>query len=159
MKKSLSNCYLSGVFLFCMNQFQNVSFRSFNDFLDYLPDDELKMVEQLRKLIFSCIADAREKLAYNVPFYYRYSRICFIWPAAVPWGKPKKKGVELGFCKGFLLPDPSYLTAGGRKEMYFKTFHTVKDIDADMVRQLLYEAVVIDEEAAMQRKKGNKRSY
>lgn len=130
-----------------MNQFQDVRFRNINDFLDYLPDDELKIVEALRNLVFECIPDAKEKLAYNVPYYYRHSRICFIWPGSVPWGKNTKKGVEFGFCKGHLLSDPSYLDTGNRKEVYIKTLYSVKEIDWDIMRQLVYEAVIIDEES------------
>jgi hypothetical protein len=129
-----------------MNRFQDVDFRTVGEFLDYLPPAELKIVERLRELVFECIPDAKEKLAYNVPFYYRYARIVFIWAGSVPWGKTPKEGVELGFCRGHLLSDPSYLNAGNRKEVYIKTFYSTKDIDADAVRQLLYEAVVIDEE-------------
>src|SRR5829696_3835563 len=105
-----------------MNRFQDVDFRNVNDFLDYLPDKELGIVERLRELVFECIPDAKEKLAYNVPFYYRHSRICFIWPGIVQWGKTKKAGVQFALCRGNLLADPSYLDTGNRKEMYYKTF-------------------------------------
>lgn len=125
------------------------------DSLAYLPPAELKIVEYLRALVLQCLPDGKEKLAYNVPFYYRYSRICFIWPGAVPWGKVKD-GVELGFCNGHLLSDNSYLNGGSRKEVYIKTFNSVKDIDATIVRQLLYEAVVIDEALYRAKQKGNR---
>ena len=139
-----------------MNRFQDVDFRTVGEFLDYLPPGELRIVERLRELVFECIPDAKEKLAYNVPFYYRHARIVFIWPGSVPWGKTQKEGVELGFCRGHLLSDPSYLNTGNRKEVYIKTFHSTRDIEADTVRQLLYEAVVIDEEE-YRNKKGAKR--
>ena len=128
-----------------MNPFQPLSFSSVNEFLDYLPRNELKVVECLREIIFQCIPDAKERLAYNVPFYYRHSRICYIWPGSVPWGKVKE-GVVLGFCKGNLLSDASYLDKGERKNIYTKTFYGLKDIDRDTITQLLYEAVIIDEE-------------
>ena len=131
-----------------MNPFQNVSFRNINDFLDYLPEDELKIVEALRNLIFECIPEVKEKLAYNVPYYYQHGRICFIWPGSVPWGKKLKKGVEFGFCKGNKLSDPSYLNTGNRKEVYTKTFNTFKEIDWERMRQLIFEATVIDLETA-----------
>lgn len=127
-----------------MNRFQPISFRNVADLLDYLPPGELKIVERLRTLVFECLPDAHEKLAYNVPFYYRRSRICYIWPGAVPWSKKEKQGVELGFCKGHLLPDPSWLESNGRKEVYTKTFHSTRDIDAGQIRALLYAALVID---------------
>ncbi|MBD0295230.1 MAG: DUF1801 domain-containing protein [Flavisolibacter sp.] len=134
-----------------MNKFQNVSFKSISDFLSYLPEEELFIVERLRELIFDCIPDAKEKLSYNVPFYYRFSRICFIWPGSVPWGNIKS-GVLLGFCKGHLLSDISCLEVGERKEVYTKTFHNLKEINTHVIRQLLHEAAVVDEEARLKKK-------
>ena len=95
--------------------------------------------------------DVREKLAYNVPFYYRHSRICFIWPGSVPWGTHKKRGVELGFCRGHLLSDASYLERGNRKEVFIKTFHHVREINIEKLKSLFFEAVVIDEERMKKR--------
>jgi hypothetical protein len=134
-----------------MNPFQNIDFRSVNDFLGYLPSSELLITERLRSIIQECIPDAKEKLAYNVPFYYRYARICFIWPSSVPWGNIKD-GVLIGFCKGYLLSDVSYLETGTRKEVYTKTFYSPKEIDVNQLKQLLYEAVVIDEDLYLNKK-------
>jgi hypothetical protein len=74
----------------------------------------------------------------------------------VPWGKIKS-GVELGFCKGHLLPDSSYLNAGNRKEVYIKTFQTKKEVSVPIVRQLLYDAVLVDEE--IKKLKGKKANW
>ena len=128
-----------------MSKFQPIRFSSVNELLDYLPPDELKLVERLQSLVLECIPDATEKLSYNVPYYYRHARICYIWPGSVPWGKTVKQGVELGFCKGHRLADPGYLERGTRKEVYTKTFYSTRDIDAATIRQLLYEAVAIDD--------------
>jgi hypothetical protein len=130
-----------------MNRYQPFSFRHIDDFLSHLPQEEYVIVTYLRRLVLQCIPDVKEKLAYNVPFYYRHSRICFIWPGAIPWGKQPKTGVEFGFCKGHLLSDPSYLNAGNRKEVYIKTFYDIKEVDSEILRSLLYEAVSIDETA------------
>ena len=126
--------------------YMKISFQDVTGFLHYLPEDELMIVELLRELIFESIPDVKEKLAYNVPFYYRYSRICFIWPGSVPWGNTKKQGVDFGFCKGHLLSDPLYLEKGERKEVYIKTFYTPEEINRNVTRQLLYEAAIMDEE-------------
>ena len=84
-----------------MNKFQNVQFNSVEEFPDFLPEDELRIVKFLRAIIKECIPACKEKLAYNVPYYYRHSRICFIWPASIPWGKVEKHGVMLGFTNGY----------------------------------------------------------
>ncbi|MCB0699498.1 MAG: DUF1801 domain-containing protein [Chitinophagales bacterium] len=133
-----------------MNKFQNVSFKSIEEFLEYLPEDELKIVQKLRKLILSCMPEGKEKLAYNVPFYYQHKRVCYIWPASVPWGKIKETGkVEFGFCKGHKLMDEAgVLNKAGRKEIATIVFRSTKEIDTDLLRSYMYEALFIDEQDA-----------
>lgn len=121
---------------------QKIKFRNVGDFLDSLPDNELKIVEFLRDLVLESIPDCKEKLAYNVPFYYRHSRVVFIWPASVPWGSVEN-GVALGFCKGTQLFD---LDTIDKKSIGRKVFTSAKDININEIRQLLYEAVLLDEQ-------------
>jgi len=128
---------------------QKTKFRNIADFFDSLPKDELKIVEILSALIVECIPDCKEKLAYNVPFYYRHSRIVFIWPASVPWGN-LAKGVALGFCKGDKLFD---LDTDGKKTIGRKLFTSIKHIDQNEIRQLLYEAVLLDEQGPTGKRK------
>ncbi len=120
---------------------QKIKFKNVNDFLESLPDHELELVEILRDLILESIPDCKEKLAYNVPFYYRHSRVVFIWPASVPWGSIES-GVALGFCKGTQLFD---LDTEEKKSIGRKVFMSSKDININEIRQLLYEAVLLDE--------------
>jgi hypothetical protein len=121
---------------------QKIKFRSVNDFLDCLPDEELSIVEALRAIVLECIPECQEKLAYNVPFYYRYSRIVFIWAASVPWGA-LDNGVALGFCKGTKLFE---LDMEGKKTVGRKVFTSLKEINQLEIRRLLYEAVLLDEQ-------------
>jgi len=126
---------------------QNVDFRNVEEFLEDLPDNERKIVDYLREIIIECIPECKEKLSYNVPYFSRYSRICFIWPASVPWGNVKMNGVQLGFCKGNLLQDDvNYLEKGNRKQVYSKTFFKIKDIDVNILRAYLFDAVEVDKE-------------
>lgn len=125
---------------------QNLNFNSVEEFLDYLPDDERIIADYLRSIVLDCIPDVREKLAYNVPYYYRHSRICFIWPSSVPWGNVPQYGVQLGFCNGNLLTDSDqYLEKGGRKKVYVKTFVSIEEIETDYLRAFLFEAIEVDE--------------
>lgn len=129
------------------DKMQNVSFRNVDEFLDYLPENELKITEVLRELVFDCIPDVKEKLSYNVPFYKRHKSICFIWPASVLWGKTKTySGVRFGFTNGYLLhDDTNYLNKDGRKQVYMKDFNNVLDIDTELMRSFLFESVLIDD--------------
>lgn len=110
-----------------------------------MSEEELEITEYLREIIFKEIPDCNEKLAYNVPFYYRHSRVCYIWPSSIPWGGIDS-GVALGFCKGYLLSDEiSYLEKKDRKEIRTKTFSSVEQIDPELLRSYLLEAKEIDE--------------
>ncbi|MGV3503084.1 MAG: DUF1801 domain-containing protein [Adhaeribacter sp.] len=121
---------------------QPIPFRSLEDFLAYLPEEEFRLVQALRRIVRSCMPEAEEKLAYNVPFYYRHARICYIWPASVPWGG-LQQGVALGFCKGALLRDEIHYLEK-RKETATKVFKQIADIDEDLVKAYLYEAIELD---------------
>lgn len=129
------------------NKFQPFSFKTIDHFLAHLTEDELEMVQLLRELVLECIPEVKEKLSYNVPFYSKHKRICFIWPASVPWGKHKQEGVRLGFTNGNLMNDDmGYLDKGERKQVYTKDFRSVKEIDVDIVRAYLFEAALVDEQ-------------
>jgi hypothetical protein len=133
---------------------QNVDISNIEELFAFLPEDELKITELLRKIIFSCIPDIEEKISYNVPFYKRHSNICYIWPSSVQWGNVKNTGVQFGFNKGYLLTDEiNYLEKGTRKQVYWKTFHSIKEIDIDLLKAYIFEAALIDEEQMKKRQK------
>lgn len=130
-----------------MNKYQQLNFDDIEDFMAYLPAQELAIVSVLRDLILEGIPNVREKLAYNVPYYYKNSRACFIWPPSIPWGNTNIKGVQLGFCNGYLMRDDlNYLEKGARKQVYWKEFTSISEIDADILKAYIYEAVAIDEQ-------------
>jgi hypothetical protein len=130
-----------------IHKFQNVKFRDVQECLDYLPEDELRITLFLRNLVFECIPDVTEKLSYNVPYYMRKKAICFIWPASILWGKkPSYEGVRFGFTSGYLLNDEiGYLEKGGRKQIFWRDFKSIAEIDVDLLRAYIYEALMVDD--------------
>lgn len=132
-----------------MSNPQKIKFRSVDEFLDNLSDNELVIVEYLRELILDCIPECTEKLAYNVPFYYKNSRICYIWPASVPWGGVNS-GVAIGFCQGNLM---ATVKLTNTKFVSKQVFSTVEAIDTQKLKSQIYEAVLIDDEMAKTKKK------
>ena len=128
------------------NSHQNVKFRSVEEFLEFLPPDELKMVQLLRKVVLDCLPNCTEKLSYNVPFYKINKGICFIWPASVLWGKSISfTGVRFGFNQGYLMRDEiNFLEKGNRKQVFWKDFKSIKDIDVDLLKAYIFEAAEID---------------
>ena len=127
---------------------QNVDFGSVDEFLDFLPDDELQITLHLRNLIFETVPDIHEKLSFNVPFYSRNKGLFFIWPASILWGSKKSySGVRLGFQQGYLLQDDlNYLEKGSRKQVFMKDFHHLCEIDDQLLTVYFYEALQIDRE-------------
>lgn len=131
-----------------MNKFQKLKFSSIDDFLEYLPEEEFSIVQFLQRLIRESLPDCKAKLSYNVPFYSRHRRICFIWPSAIPWGGIEK-GVALGFCRANeMVLEDDFLSFGKKKVVATVTFQSVKEIPIEKVRQLLFEASIIDEQFA-----------
>ena len=121
-----------------------------------LPKAEQVIVKRLRTLIQECLPMATEKAYYGlgVPFYSRRRMICFIWPTSLVWSPkkdatPKKKtnkGISLGFCQGYLMAnEDGVLQTEGRKQVYVMYFQTLRDINEDQVRALLFEASMIDD--------------
>jgi len=125
---------------------QEVKFLHVEEFLDYLPDDELKLVQFLRQIIFDCIPNVEERMSFSVPFYKRNKGICFIWPSAVLWGKKKSyDGVRFGFNTGYLISDEmGYLDKGNRKQVYYKDFKSISEIDVPLLKTYIFEALEID---------------
>ncbi|MBI3260710.1 MAG: DUF1801 domain-containing protein [Ignavibacteriae bacterium] len=130
---------------------QNVSFRSMDEFFEFLPEDEYNIVQFLRCIVFECIPHAKEKLSFNVPYYTINRNICFIWPSSVFWGKKKSyEGVRFGFAKGYLLDDEtSYLDKGSRKQIYWRDFKSIHEIDVELLKSYIFAAVLIDEQSAI----------
>ena len=129
---------------------QNVSFKHIADLIDYLPEDERKLLIKLRSIIQEHAPQARERLSFQVPFYKINKDICFLWPGSVLWGKTKMyDGVRLGFTNGHLLQDQTgYLDMGDRKQVAYHDFKSLKDIDEERISTYLYLAIDIDESHA-----------
>ncbi|MBK6573340.1 MAG: hypothetical protein IPG21_12860 [Saprospiraceae bacterium] len=69
---------------------QKQKFRDAEEIVEFLPPEERDIFVCLRELIFKCIPEIREKISYNVPFYFMKKRILFIWPSSIPWSGVKR---------------------------------------------------------------------
>jgi hypothetical protein len=119
--------------------------RSLLHLFEILPENERIIVDVLRQIIMENLPpDCKEKLSFNVPYFYGKKGICIIWPSTVPRGGIKK-GVLLGFWHGNKLNDEDgYLTHGTNKQVFYKIFHAPEDIDEHAITKLLKEAVKYD---------------
>lgn len=137
-----------------MSSFQPAKLHSVEEVLDFIPEHERMIVETLRWTILRNLPDCKERISYSVPYYYRHYAMCFIWPSAIQWGKVKSNGVQLGFCYGHLLNDDDYyLERGKRKQVYTKTFYDVKEIDSEVIKSYLFDALMVDDSLKKNRTK------
>ena len=119
--------------------------KSLIQLFETLPEEERIIVDVLRQIILENLPDHfKEKISYNVPFFYGKKGICIIWPATIPRGGIKE-GVLLGFWYGNKLKDEdSYLTHGSNKQIFYKIFKRAEEIDEEAIVKLLNEAVQLD---------------
>jgi hypothetical protein len=136
------------------SKMQMVSFDSIDEFLEFLPADQLELTQYLRKMVFDCVPDVEERLSFNVPYYFGNAGMFFIWPGAVGWGKKTYAGVRFGFQSGYLMQDEiGYLDRGTRKQIFWKDFLSLAEIDNDILRAYIFEAVEIDAQKAKRKRK------
>ena len=129
-----------------MHSLSKIKIQSLSELYHLLPGSERLMVDVLRKLFADNLPSRfREKISYNVPFFYGNKGVCIIWPATIPRGGIKS-GVLLGFWYGCKLNDAdNYLTRGTNKQIFYKIYADVKEIKPKPIITLLKEAVRIDE--------------
>lgn len=113
--------------------------------MESLPDEQRIITDVLRQVIIETLPDyCKEKISYNVPFFYGNRSICLLWPAAVPRGGIKE-GVLLGFWYGNRLPDKNnFLTHGTNKQIFYKIYHSSDEIKERPLKQILKEAAELD---------------
>ena len=102
-------------------------------------------VDVLRQIILENLPNnCKEKISYSVPYFYGRKGICIVWPATIPRGGIKE-GVLLGFWHGNKLIDrENYLTHGSNKQIFYKIFKRVEEIDEVAIVKLLKEAARVD---------------
>lgn len=127
--------------------------KDFDSFYEDLLPTEKSICLRLRELLMTHFPELREKFGYGVPYYWRYSRICFIYPASFPYSG-MESGVAFGFARGHLLSNEhQMLELGERKEVGYIRLHSEKDIREDTLLEILHEAVLLDGEVQRQKLK------
>jgi len=128
-----------------MRKANNGKITSILQLFELLPENERIIVDVLRQIIVEHLPTyCKEKLAFNVPYFYGNRGICIIWPAVIPRGGIKQ-GVLLGFWQGNKLKDEDgYLKHGTNKKVFYKIYKDVEEIDEPAIVKLLKEAIQVD---------------
>ena len=122
-----------------------IKIKSVLNLYEVLPENERIITDVLRQIITENLpATCKEKISFNVPFFY--GKKVFVLS-----GRPQfhaggiKKGVLLGFWYGNKLKDiDNYLTHGTNKQIFYKIYNSFEDIDEKAIVKLLKEAVKLD---------------
>ena len=122
-----------------------IKIKSLLDLYEILPENERIITDVLRQIIKENLpATCKEKISYNVPFFYGKKGICIIWPSTIPRGGIKK-GVLLGFWYGNKLKDiDNYLTHGTNKQIFYRIYNSFEEINENAIVKLLKEAIMLD---------------
>ena len=112
---------------------------------ELLPENEKIIVDVLRHIVIDTLPKyCKEKISFNVPYFYGKKGICIIWPSTIPRGGIKE-GVLFGFWYGNRLDDvDKYLIQGTNKQIFYKIYKTPKEINQRKIVRLLKEAVRVD---------------
>jgi len=128
-----------------MQNVDTLKIKSLVQLFELLPENERIIVDVLRQIITENLPIyCKEKISYNVPFFYGRKGICIVWPSTIPRGGIKE-GVLLGFWHGNKLNDvDNYLTHGTNKQIFYKIFKCAEEIDEAAIVKLLKEAISVD---------------
>jgi hypothetical protein len=65
----------------------SIKIKSFVQLYELLTEEERIITDVLRQIIAETLpAYCKEKISYNVPFFYGNRSICLVWPASIPRG-------------------------------------------------------------------------
>lgn len=113
------------------------------NFYKSLTKEELEIVLKLKQ-ITTQFSFLEEKISYSVLYYFKNSRICYIWPASIKQGP--KTGVQFGFCNGYLIKDKyNVLEKENRKQVYCITYQNPDQVNEIILKDYLQNAIAIDE--------------
>ncbi len=112
--------------------------------LENLLPEQYAIATICREMIWECVPQVTEKFSFGLPFYHYHGMFCYI--------RSVGHGIMIGFCRGkdLLLAFPQ-LEQGERKIVAGITLHTLVDVEALAIKQLIAGAALWQQEAAIQK--------
>lgn len=88
--------------------------------------------------------ELKETWAYGAPFYKGRSRVCFLYPASLPYSG-LNTGVNFGFNRANQLSNEhGLLDVGNRKEVGYIAVLSEQEVKESLFLEILHEAVLLD---------------
>ncbi len=122
-------------------------FQNTDHFLEYHAD-HYDILETLRRIILSCSDHIQETIRYNTPFYDYKGMFLYL--------SLNKKYIYVAFVQGILMSDEDGAFAlNNLKQIRQIHYRSVKDIDEEVLRKYIFEALLIqDEKQKMKKRSG-----
>lgn len=115
------------------------------------PEHIQPLYHKLRTIILSCADSIEEKMRYGIPFFDYYGWFCYLSPYK------KDKGVYIAFLRGFELSnEQGILEAGDRKMVKTITYTSIKDINEEVLLEIIHEALWLNEQHFKKKKSKKK---
>lgn len=111
-------------------------FKDVDDYIAQLRDWQAEAVTQLRAIVREAAPDAEESIKWSQPVYSKNGPFCYI--------RAFKKHINFGFWRGTQLTDPSGLLQGSGKKMAHVRVASLDDIQPDLFRAFVREAVELN---------------
>lgn len=110
-----------------------------------LPEDQLIITDIVRGIVLDASQGyLREKISFQVPYFFNKKGIAIIWPATIPRGGIKS-GVLFGMWYGNRLSSlQNYLIKGENKQIFYKVIHRVDEINEKAIKKLIQEGIELD---------------
>jgi hypothetical protein len=108
-----------------------------DEYVIRLPGKIREPIEMLREIILSASVQIEERLMHNIPFYFYKGQLCYI--------NFSDEKIILGFSRGAEMPDEKNLLKGQGKLIRHVVIDPARGIDEEMIRHLVYEALIVNE--------------
>ncbi len=108
------------------------------DYIYSREDNQQELLFYFHNLLTS-FPGVTSKIRFRIPFYYQKTWVCYLNPL-------KNSGISLCFLRGYELSnEQGLLESKGRKQVTSIDFSSVDDIPEKEVREIINEALLLDE--------------
>lgn len=112
------------------------------------PEHLQPLFKKLRSVVLHAADSIDEKIRFGIPFFDYYGWFCYLSPYK------KDRGVYIAFLRGFELSnEQGILEAGDRKMVKTITYTYVKDIEEQVLTEIIQEALWLNEQHHQNKKK------
>ncbi|RRB02828.1 DUF1801 domain-containing protein [Larkinella rosea] len=113
-----------------------------------------RLLAQIRRLILEASPKVQEKISWGVPFYFHKGHLVYLNPLRTP-----EAAVDICFLRGYELANEQGVLEGRGRRTVKSVIVQSGDFNEDTVRELLQEAILLNETskekpAAFHKKRG-----